>query len=88
MKRLVLSALALGLSIPAAAVPALADPPAAVSAPGVYVAPVLTVRGRPNKPMVSIVIRTPSAAAVAGAAQDRHSLETLARSQPAAMTGR
>lgn len=68
-----------------AAAPAMADPPAPQSTPGVYVAPEMTVHGRPNKPMVAIVIRTPTAAEAAGAAHDRLRLESLGRSQPPAL---
>jgi hypothetical protein len=97
MKRLVLAALALALGVPAFAVPALADPtdptaPAApipagahrVKNPGVYVVPATTIYGRPNKPMVNVEVRTPSAAEAAGAAHDRLRAVTLARTEPAA----
>jgi hypothetical protein len=98
MKRLVLAALALALVVPAFAVPALADPtdpkaPAAapipagahrVKNPGVYVVPATTIYGRPNKPMVNVEVRSPSAAEAAGAAHDRLRAATLARTEPAA----
>ncbi len=97
MKRLVLAALALALVVPAFAVPALADPtnPKAAAAPipagahrvknpGVYVVPATTIYGRPNKPMVNVEVRTPSAAAAAGAAHNRLRALTLAKTEPVA----
>jgi len=98
MKRLVLAALALALVVPAFAVPALADPtdpkaPAAAPIPAgahrvknssVYVVPATTIYGRPNKPMVNVEVRTPSAAEAAGAAHNRLRAVTLARTEPVA----
>jgi hypothetical protein len=58
MKRLVLGALALALVVPAFAVPALADPTVTVTVtPGTLAIPTYTIYGRPNRPLVSIVIR-------------------------------
>ena len=98
MKRLVLAALGLALVVPLFAVPALADPtdpkapaiapiPAGahrVKNPGVYVVPATTIYGRPNKPMVNVEVRTPSAAEAAGAAHNRLRAATLAKTEPAA----
>jgi len=98
MKRFVLAALALALVVPAFAVPALAHPtdplapavapvPAGahrVKNPGVYVVPATTIYGRPNKPMVNVEVRTPSAAEAAGAAHARLRAVTLARTEPLA----
>jgi hypothetical protein len=91
MKRLVLTALTLALVVPAFAVPALADPTDPVvqlvraPARGVIVVPTVTVWGRPNRPMVQILIRTPSAADAAGAAHERLRTTALARSEPGAV---
>jgi hypothetical protein len=90
MKRLVLAALALALVVPAFAVPALADPTDPVvqivrPARGVIAVPTVTVYGRPNKPMVQIIIRPSSAAAAAGAAHDRLREATLAKTEPGAV---
>jgi hypothetical protein len=95
MKRLVLAALALALVVPAFAVPALADPTDPVAAPipagahrvkkpGVYVVPTIFVYGRPNKPMVNVEVRSPSAAEAAGAAHNRLRAATLAQTEPVA----
>ena len=87
MKRFLLAALALGLVVPAFAVPALADPTVPVTvAPGTFVMPVYTVYGRPNRPMVSIVLRPASAIDAAGAAHELLRQAIVARSEPAAMT--
>jgi hypothetical protein len=87
MKRLVLAALALALVIPAFAVPALADPTVTVTVtkPGALTTPTFTVYGRPNRPLVSIDIRTPTAADAAGAAHERLRVQTLAKSEPSAL---
>ena len=86
MKRLTLAALAACLLVPAFAVPALADPTDTVVQvvhPQVVV-PTVTVYGRPNRPMVQIMVRTPSASDAAGAAHDRLRARTNARYEPAA----
>jgi hypothetical protein len=92
MKRLVLAGLAFALVVPVLAVPAFADPPAKpvpagahrVKNPGVYVAPETTITGRPNKPMVSVVIQQTPAAQAAGVAHDKLRDATLAKTEPAA----
>ena len=86
MKRLVLAALALALVVPVFAAPALADPTVATKvSPGTMAIPTTTIYGRPNKPMVSIVIRPASAAAEAGAAHEHLRQSILIKSQPASM---
>lgn len=93
MKRLVLAALALALVVPAFAVPAFADPTEApipagahrVKNPGVFVVPTIVVYGRPNKPMVNIMVRTPPAAEAAGVAHERLRAAILTQSAPAAL---
>jgi hypothetical protein len=89
VKRLVLGLAAASLLLPILAVPALADPPA-VSAPGpeVYVVPTVTVYGRPQRPLVAIVVKHPTAAQEAGAAHESLRASTLARSEPASLQSR
>jgi hypothetical protein len=89
MKRPVLATLALALVVPAFAVPALADPADPVvqvvhQTPSVLAVPTVTVYGRPNRPMVQILIRTPSAADAAGTAHGRLRAKTDAKYEPAA----
>lgn len=89
MKRLVLATFAVGLAVPAFAAPALADPSDPViqvvhQTPTVLAVPTVTVYGRPNKPMVQILIRTPSAADAAGGAHGRLRAKTDARYEPVA----
>jgi hypothetical protein len=84
MKRLVLVLAVGALCVPAIAIPAMADPTVTVTH-GVLTVPTLTVSGRPNRPLVSIVIRTPSAADAAGAAHDQLHLATMSRSEPATL---
>jgi hypothetical protein len=90
MKRLVLAALALALVVPAFAVPAMADPTDPVvqivrPARGFIAVPTTTIYGRPNKPMVQVIILHAPAAAAAGAAHDQLRFATLARTQPGAV---
>ena len=90
MKRLVLAALALGLVVPAFAVPALADPTDPVvqivhQTPSIVAVPTVTVYGRPNRaPWCNFLIRTPAAADAAGAAHGRLRVKTDAKYEPAA----
>jgi hypothetical protein len=71
------------------ALTALADPPVdpavAESAPGVLHLAPRTIYGRPNRPMVVIEVRTPSAADAAGAAHESVRASLLNRAEPAAM---
>jgi hypothetical protein len=95
MKRLSLAALVACLHV-TFAVPALADPtdpvvqvvhPQAQGVPqaqGTVVVPTATIYGRPNRPMVQIMVRTPSASDAAAAAHGRLRARTNARYQPAA----
>lgn len=74
------------LCVPAIAVPAMADPTVTVTVKhDVLTVPTITVSGRPNRPMVSIVIRTPSAVDAAGAAHDRLRAAQVSRSEPATL---
>jgi hypothetical protein len=84
-------ALLFALVLPIAAVPALADPPApgsATSGPGVYIAPTVTVYGRPNKPSVVIVVKPPAAADMAALAHESLRRSLLAQSAPAPLDAR
>ena len=83
-RRVVLLLVLAGLAVPFVAAPALADPPTAAPR-GVLVVPTVTVTGRPDKPMVAIMIRRPTAAAEAGAAHAQLRDLTLARSEPATL---
>jgi hypothetical protein len=96
MKRLTLGSLIVGLFVPLFAVPALADPTVTVAVvpatavPGAlraqahatYTVPTTTIFGRPDKPMVTIVVRRPTAASAAGEAHDRLRVATVAKSEP------
>lgn len=84
-RRVVLLLVLAGLAVPFVAAPALADPPGAAPSRGVLVVPTVTVTGRPDKPMVAIMIRRPTAAAEAGAAHAQLRDLTLARSEPATL---
>ncbi len=96
MKRLTLAALVACSLVPAFAVPALADPTDPVvqvvhpqgqgvpQAQGTVVVPTATIYGRPNRPMVQIMVRTPSASDAAAAAHGRLRARTNARYEPAA----
>jgi hypothetical protein len=73
MKRLTLSTIGLALTavaLDAVATPAAADPTAAAphATPGRHDAPVIWIYGRPDRPDVVVEMRTPTAAAEAGAA--------------------
>jgi len=85
MKRPILFALILALSLPIIAVPALADPAGASSpAPSasVYTVPTVTIYGRPNRPQVLVVVRPPTAAAMASLAHESLRASLLAQSEP------
>jgi hypothetical protein len=93
MKRLALATAPLALLVPLFAAPAFADPADPVvqvvhaqtaQGPSVIAVPTVTVYGRPNRPMVQILVRTRSAADAAGAAHDRLRAATDAKLQPAA----
>jgi hypothetical protein len=55
---------------------------ATAGAPSTFTMPTQTIFGRPDKPMVAIVVRTPTAADAAGAAHERLRDAVLARSEP------
>jgi hypothetical protein len=69
----------------ALASPAAADETRAAAGPGYYVMPVQTVYGRPNKPLVQIVLKTPTAAEAAGAAHESLRASLMAQSTPAGL---
>jgi hypothetical protein len=86
MKRLVLAAIAFGLVIPAFTVPAMADPTVSVAVtPGTMVIPTTTIYGRPNKPLVAIIIRAQSATDAAGAAHEQLRQTLVNKSEPGTM---
>jgi hypothetical protein len=60
---------------------ALADPEAP-SVPVTKSIPVIVIYGRPNRPNVQIVIKTPTAAEAAGAAHDTFRAALLAQTEP------
>jgi hypothetical protein len=78
-------ALALALASFACALPAAADDTKAAAGPGFYVMPTQTVYGRPNKPLVQIVLKTPSAAHEAGTAHESLRASLMAQSTPAGL---
>jgi hypothetical protein len=65
------------------AVPCAADESSAVAAPGTLKLPTQIVYGRPDKPNVVIVVKTPTAAAAAGAAHDAMRTSWMWRVEPA-----
>jgi hypothetical protein len=72
----------LGVSVVFVAAPAFAGDVDA-SGPGHYQSPVIVVYGRPNRPNVQIVVKTPTAASAAGAAHEALRLSLMAKSEPA-----
>lgn len=79
---LVFAAVAIATTLSTGA--ALADPTDA-DGPGVLHLSVQKVYGRPNRPMILIDIRTPTAASAAGAAHETVRASLLDRAEPPAM---
>jgi hypothetical protein len=88
MKRFALSAITLALA--ALAAPAAADPtaPEPRAGTGRYDAPVIIIYGRPDRPNVVVEIKTPTAAAEAGAAHASLREALLRMSEPATLRAR
>ena len=79
MKSLVAFALAAAAVL--AALPAAADP----TAPGTLVMPSRTIYGRVDRPMVVIVVKTPTAASQAGAAHESLRASLMKQYEPATL---
>jgi hypothetical protein len=62
-----------------------ADPAVAQSAPGLLRLPMRTIYARPNRPMVVIEVKTPSAADAANAAHQSVRAVLLNRAEPSVM---
>jgi hypothetical protein len=87
MPRSILFTLATAAMLPLVSLPAFtarADPPTA-SGPGVYTTPTVVIYGRPSKPAVVIVVKTPTPAAEAGAAHEALRASLLAQTEPGAL---
>jgi hypothetical protein len=84
MPRSILFSLAIAAALPLVSLPAFtarADAPTP-SGPPVYTTPTVVIYGRPNKPAVVIVVKTPTAAAEAGAAHEALRASLLAQTEP------
>lgn len=82
MQRSTLFALATVLPLVSLCAPTVrADPPAPFT-PLVHTMPTIVVYGRPNRPNIVIVVKTPTAAAAAGAAHEALRASLLAQTEP------
>lgn len=85
MPRSILLTIATATMLPLVSLPAFtarADSPTP-SGPAVYTTPTVVIYGRPSKPAVVIVVKTPTPAAEAGAAHEALRASLLAQTEPA-----
>jgi hypothetical protein len=85
MLRILLAATALTAAVLTTS-PAPCDPVGATAPPATCTIPTIVIYGRPEKPMIGIVLRTPTAAEAAGAAHDVFHARLLARVEAATMS--
>jgi hypothetical protein len=85
MLRILLAATAL-TTVVLTTSPAQCDPVGASTPPATQSIRTIVIYGRPEKPMIAIVVRTPTAAEAAGAAHDVLHARLLARVEAATMS--